>query len=267
MQHASPAVILLLVVFVVPLLYVILRTKRGSDIHIRRLPGVDAIDEAIGRSVELGRPMSFTSGLTGISPLLYACLGVLRHIARKAAVFGVRLFVPCSDPEALVLTDATLQNAYRTEKRFSDYDPTSLRFLSEEQFAYASGYMGLVHRENVGSAFLFGRFAAESLILAEAGQQIGAMQVAATTSAEQIPFFLTACDYTLIGEELYAAGAYLSRDPVQCGSLRVQDFGKAFFALVIVFGVALATLAAFGFDVSPDIIKEFLHTTWSELGT
>ena len=265
MQHATPAAIALIIILVGPVLYYIWIAKRGAKITIRRIAGIDAIDEGIGRAVELGRPISFTSGLTGITPVLYACLGVLRHIARKTAIFGSRLFVPCSDPEALVLTDATIQNAYRTEKKFASYDPTMLRFLSEEQFAYASGYMGLIHRENVGSAFLFGRFAAESLILAEAGQQIGAVQVAATISPEQVPFFITSCDYTLIGEELYAAGAYLSRDPVQTGSLRGQDIGKLVFLALVLIGSALATYDAV-FETA--YLQEFIglfRKSWGDL--
>jgi len=223
MEHANPAAIFFILIFLGPVLYSIFRAKRGKQIFIRRIPGIDALDEAIGRAVELGRPLSFTTGLVGVSPLLYACLGVLKYVAKKAAAFGAKLLVPCNDPEVLALTDATLQTAYREERKLSKYDPTSICFLSSEQFAYASGYMGLIHREKVASAFLFGTFAAESLILAEAGQQVGAIQVAATISNEQIPFFITSCDYTLIGEELYAAGAYLSKDPVQMGSLRGQD--------------------------------------------
>lgn len=242
MEHATPGALLFLTALIAPVLYYVRQARLGKKITIRRLPGIDAIDGAIGRAVEMGRPMSFTSGLTGIGPLLYACLGVLRHVARKAAVFNSRLYVPSSDPEALALTDATLQNAYRTEKKLSHYDPTNLRYLSDEQFAFASGYMGIVQRENVGAAFLFGRYAAESLLLAEAGQQAGAIQVAATVSAEQLPFFITACDYTLLGEELYAAGAYLSQDPVQTGSLRGQDFGKLIILALILFGLIDATV-------------------------
>lgn len=241
MEHATPAVLLLIVLFIGPVLLCIRRARKGAEFFIRRIPGIDAIDEAIGRSVELGRPMSFTTGLTRMSALLYACLGVLRYVGRKAAIFGSRLFVPCSDPEALVLSDATLQNAYRAENKYASYNPAMLRFLSEEQFAYASGYQGLIHREKVSGAFLFGHFAAESLILAEAGQQIGAIQVAATTSPEQIPFFLTTCDYTLIGEELYASSAYLSRDPIQTGSLRGQDLAKCVVLLLIILGIVQAT--------------------------
>lgn len=268
MEHATPAAVALLLIFVCPVFYFIWRASTGQKIAIRRLPGIDAIDGAVGRAVEMGRPMSFTSGLTGIGPLLYACLGVLRHVARKAAVFNSRLYVPSSDPEALALTDATLQNAYRTEKKLAHYDPTNLRYLSDEQFAFASGYMGLVHRENVGAAFLFGRYAAESLILAEAGQQVGAIQVAATTSAEQLPFFITACDYTLLGEELYAAGAYLSNDPVQTGSLRGQDFGKLAILAIVIFGIISATIQ-FGVKRDKDEkelwLTKKLNASWSEV--
>jgi hypothetical protein len=263
MEHATPAALILIFFFIAPVLYYIRRVVRGQQIHIRRIPGVDAIDEAVGRSVELGRSISFTSGLAGVGPLLYACLGILHHIARKAAVFGSKLLVPCADPEVLVLSDATVQSAYRVERRFSRYEPTTVRFLSSEQFAYAAGYMGLIHREGVGSAFLLGSFAAESLVLAEAGQQVGAIQVAGTTSYEQIPFFIASCDYTLIGEELYAASALLSKNPVQQGSLRGQDLGKAFIALLILLGIVQATLGAFGVELP---LTSWLDLTWGSLG-
>lgn len=266
MEHATPAAVLLSVSIVGPIVYYIFKAEAGKKINIRRIPGIDAIDTAIGRTVELGRPISFTSGLTGVTPLLYACLGSLRYIARKAATYGSRFYVPCSDPEALVLTEATTQNAYRAEKKFSGYNPESIRFLSEDQFAYAAGYMGLLHRENVGAAFLFGSFAAESLILAEAGQQIGTFQVAATTSAAQVPFFITACDYTLIGEELFAAGAYLSNDPAQTGSLKGQDLGKLVLLSLVIMGSIFLTLKSFKPDLfsSTNPIKDLIETEWNK---
>ena len=260
MEHASPAILAFILLFIIVLLWQLRRAHRGEEIHIRRIPGIDAIDQAVGRAVELGRPISFTFGLTGLGPLLYACLGVLRHVARKVARLGSRLYVPCNDPEVLAVADASLQAVYAEENRLSRYDPGNLRFLSSEQFAFASGYIGLLHRENVGSAFLFGQFAAESLVLAEAGQQIGAMQVAATTSNEQIPFFLTACDYTLFGEELFAAGAFLSRDPVQVGSMRAQDLIKLAFVIMILVGVLEATLFP---QREQSFLRTVIETPWT----
>lgn len=256
MEHSTPALVVLLLLFVGPVLYFISRARRGREIFIRRIPGIDAIDDAVGRSVELGRPVSFSTALTGIGPLFAACLGALRYVARKSARFNNRLFVPCGDPESLVLADAAVQGAYRAERRFGSYDSTSLRYLSGEQFAFASGYIGLIERENVGAAFLFGSFAAESLILAEAGQRIGAVQVAATTDSPQVPFFITVCDYTLIGEELYAAGAYLSREPVLTGSLRGQDFAKLIVLALLLLGVIQATMAEMRKAPGADPAKE-----------
>jgi hypothetical protein len=88
-----------------------------------------------------------------------------------------------------------------------------------------------------------GAFFAESLILAEMGNTIGAIQVAGTAMPAQLPFFVAACDYTLIGEEFFAASAYLSGEPEQLGSLKGQDVGKIIVAVGIIVGVSLATLA------------------------
>lgn len=268
MEHSNPAIIILLILFIGPVLHFIRRAKHGEEIYIRRIPGIDAIDDTVGRAIELGRPISFTTALTGIGPLFYACLGVLKHIARRVSRFNAQLFVPCGDPESLVLADATVQSAYQSEKREALYDPNSLRYLSSEQFAFSSGYMGLIQRQNVGGAFLFGNFAAESLILAEAAERIGAVQVAATTDTSQIPFFITVCDYTLLGEELFAAGAYLSRDPVQIGSLRGQDFAKLILALIVCLGILEGTYNAYAPRAkgqSPRVQAAF-SASWEDLG-
>jgi len=143
------------------------------------------------------------------------------------------------------------------------FDPRDVRFLSEEQFAFAAGYIGLVQRERVAGAFLFGHFAAESLILAEAGQQAGAMQVGAAVSPEQVAFFIASCDYTLIGEELFAASAYLTREPIQLGSLYGQDRAKLFLLLMIVAGVGIATANSLWPELDLTNLDALLHLGWS----
>jgi hypothetical protein len=97
-------------------------------------------------------------------------------------------------------------------------------------------------REKPATNFFLGTFWAESLILAETGAQTGAIQIAGTDSVFQLPFFITACDYTLIGEELYAASAYLSREPLLLGSLKGQDYGKMIILAIIIVGSALLLL-------------------------
>ncbi len=262
-EHATIGVLILLVLIIAPVLYYIRRVRQGKDLFVRRIPGVDAVEQAVGRAAELGRPLSFSTGLSGVGPVLYACLGVLFHVARRVATYKIRLFVPQCDPQVLAIVDDTLQEAYRREGKSALYDSSNLRYLSDEQFAFAAGYIGLIQRENVASAFLFGSFAAESLILAEAGQQIGAMQVAATVSPEQVAFFICTCDYTLVGEELFAASAYLTREPVQLGSLYAQDRAKLLFLVLILLGVVIATVnSAFPALALPNVEYLLAYELW-----
>ncbi len=262
-EHATSGLILLLIVLILPVIISIRKAKAGANLWIRRIPGIDAIEESIGRSVEMGRPVSFTTGLTGLGPVVYACLGVLYHVAKRLGVYRSRLIVPQTQPEVLAISEDVLREARRAVGRDSSIDSRDIPYLSDAQFAFAAGYMGLVQRENVGTALLFGDFAAESLILAEAGQGVGAMQVAATTSPEQAAFFVCTCDYTLIGEELFAASAYLTREPVQLGSVYGQDRAKAIILLAIVLGVLMETLRVVAPQIAlPSVVSLLQWSLW-----
>jgi hypothetical protein len=262
-EHATLGILFLTVCLIGPVIYFIRVARTRPDLYVRRIPGVDAIDEAVGRSAELGRPAVFSSGLTDVGPVLYACLGVVHYIARKAAVFKTKLLLPQYRPEVMAITEDVAREAYRAEGRAGTFDPTTVTYLSSEQFAFAAGYIGLVQRERVSSAFLFGSFAAESLVLAEAGQQVGAMQVAASVSPEQVAFFICACDYTLIGEELFAASAYLTREEVQLGSLYGQDRAKALILVLIIVGVVIATVNSIWPELRlPNIDHFLLYELW-----
>lgn len=255
-EHATPGIIACLLVVSL----VIYRCLKSGTSYVRRLPAVDAVYEAVGRSAELGRPVSFSTGLSSVGPVLYAAMGVLYSVAQSCAKYRTKIFVPQNDPPAMAIVESVTREAYRSVGLSSQFDPRNIVFLSEEQFAFASGYMGLVHREKVGAAFLFGAFAGESLILAEAGQQVGAMQIAASVSPEQVAFFIATCDYTLIGEELFAASAYLSEDPIQRGSVRAQDLIKLGVFILIIVGAICSTIQASfpQFTFSPSVLF-----TWS----
>jgi len=257
LQHATIFVYFLTLILILPVFYYIKKARKNKNLYVRRISGIDAIDETVGRSVELGRPIFFSTGLTGINPVLYACLGVLNNIAKKVATYKARLFVPQNDPEVLAIVEDTVRTAYHSVGRSSYYDPNNIQYLSSEQFAYAAGYIGLVHREKAGGVFLFGEFAAESLILAEAGQQVGAMQIGATTSPEQAAFFIVSCDYTLIGEELFSASAYLTKEPIQLGSLYAQDRAKLVIMIIIIIGIICATLDSIRPNLVPFDYKYF----------
>ena len=104
-----------------------------------------------------------------------------------------------------------------------------------------------------------GAYFAESLLLTETGASTGAIQIAGTDSDHQLPFFVTTCDYTLIGEELYAASAYLSKEPVQIGTLLGQDIGKAVVLSAIGIGIVLATVGTVTGAQWPQLFLDLLR--------
>lgn len=217
--------------------------RSGKEIFVRRIPGLEAVDEAIGRATEMGRSILYVLGLGGVSdPATIASMTILGQVARQTADYETPLRVPCNDPIVLNVIREMVKTAYLNEGRPDAYTEENIFFLTDSQFAYAAGVDGMMLREKPAAVFLQGTFYAESLILAETGNSIGAIQIAGTTSEHQLPFFITACDYTLIGEELYAATAYLSKEPMFLGSLRGQDWGKVIIFAVLALGLVLESL-------------------------
>ena len=220
--------------------YCIYHARSGKELFIRRIPGLEAVDEAIGRATEMGRSIMYILGLGGVSNVAtIASMNILSQVAKKTANYETPLRVPCNDPIVMNVVREMVRTAYLNEGRPDAYNEENIFFLTESQFAYAAGVDGMMVRERPAAVFLQGSFFAESLILAETGNSIGAIQIAGTDKEHQLPFFIAACDYTLIGEELYAASAYLSREPMLLGSLKGQDYGKVMIFGAIVIGVIL----------------------------
>ena len=214
--------------------------RSGQEIFIRRIPGLEAVDEAIGRATEMGRSILYVLGLGGVEgAATIAGMTILGQVARRTADYETPLRVPCNDPIVLNVVREMVKTAYLDEGRPDAYNEENIFFLTESQFAYVAGVDGMIIREKPAAIFLQGTFYAESLILAETGNSVGAIQIAGTTSESQLPFFIAACDYTLIGEELFAATAYLSKDPMFLGSIRGQDWGKVLIFAALVLGVVL----------------------------
>ena len=220
------------------------RARRGNMPHLRRLPGIDAIEEAIGRATEMGRPVLFIPGLNDIDDIqTLAGINILSHVAYIAAEYDTPLIVATRRSVTLTICEETVKQAALAAGRPEVYIPNNMRYLSDDQFAFTAGVNGIMLRERPASCIYQGCFYSESLILAETGFVSGAIQVAGTAQISQLPFFVAACDYTLIGEEFFAASAYLSHDADILASVVAADWLKRLVLPVIVLGVLLATLA------------------------
>jgi len=242
MDHATWPTGILVGLLSLLILYKIFSARLGRALFIRRIPGLAAIEEAVGRATEMGRPMVFVPGISGLSLPTLQALSILKYITSIAAKYRTRIVVPTIDSVVYTVAEEISKDAYSAQGVPEQFNPDDIRYLSDDQFAFASGVVGILNREKAASNFMFGHFAAEALILAETGHQVGAIQIAGTPSILQIPFFITAADYTIIGDEFYAASAYLSREPTLLGSLVGQDYAKALIIVLILAGIVTISL-------------------------
>ena len=225
------------------LVYIMIKkAKKGEDLYIRPIAGIQEIDNAIGRATEMGRPILFVPGLSSIQDIAtLAGLSILGRVAKKAAEYDTKILVPVRNYIVLPIAQEIVREAHYEAGRPDTYDKSSAFFITTSQFAFVAGVNGIMIREQTATNFYMGMFWAEALIMTETGNATGAIQISGTDAVTQIPFFITTCDYTLIGEELYAASAYLAREPLMLGTLKAQDYTKLVIMIFIVLGTVLST--------------------------
>jgi len=219
------------------------QARGGKDIFIRRIPGIDAIEEGIGRATEMGRPVLYVPGIDELQDIqTIASVLILGQVSKTVAEYQTDIIVSCCIPIVREVADEVVKAGFYQAGFPEAYNPANTRFISSEQFAFCAGTNGIMLREKPATNIYLGRFFAESLILAETGFVNRSIQIAGTAEATQLPFFIAACDYTLIGEELFAVSAYLSRDPRLVSSLKASDWVKAGLVILLVAGTLLATM-------------------------
>ena len=230
------------------ILYYINSAKSGKKLYIRKIAGLEAVDEAVGRATEMGRKIFYIPGTQDMDNVqTIAGLSILGRVAKLTAEYEARIDVPVSRSLVMVTAREVVKEAYLNAGRPDAYSDDMVYYLTDDQFGYAAGIDGMIVRQKPATIFYQGAFYAESLILAETGNSIGAIQIAGTAMPAQLPFFVAACDYTLIGEELFAASAYLSHEPKLLGSLKGQDLGKMVIISAVVFGFIIQVTGIFDF--------------------
>ncbi|MGE5560513.1 MAG: DUF6754 domain-containing protein [Chloroflexota bacterium] len=238
--------LVVMLVCVVLVFIFITRARGGMKVPaIRKINGLEAVDEAIGRATEMGRPVHTTAGLAAVYDAeAFAFWAVLGHVAKQCAKYDTRIINTNYDEQMYAINEEIIRQAYLEAGRPDAFNRDDVRYIAGWQFAFAAGVLGIFQREKVAANIMVGYFMAEALVFAEAGYQAGAIQIAGTPQTAQIPFFIAACDYCLIGEEIYAASAYLSKDPILVGSVVGQDWTRIGLFLLIIVGTIVANLAA-----------------------
>lgn len=237
-------------------MYYYMSISKKSDFKVRTLPAMIAIPEAVGRAAEMGQPVFWTPGIGGglndstQGPQILASISILEYLTEECVKAGVKLDAFCPLPDALPLVEETMRTAYLSQGKPEEFDLDSITFISG-QSAYLSGVLGYFQRARPASNILMGGFYYESVVIGEAGNAIEAMQIGGTNNTHQMPFLVATCDYMLLAEELFAAGASVSGDPEMVGSIKGEDMIK--LLLVALTGVGFL-LGAAGITVIADLL-------------
>ena len=255
-EEKSAMFVFTLIVIMIMLYEVKLAKSSSEPTFLRTIPGLKAVEEAVGRSTEMGRPILYVPGIMDMNEVeTVAGVVVLGHVANMTAQYETELDVPVA--RAIVMQSArqVTKEAYLTQGRPEMYNEDMVHYITDDQFAYAAAVNGIMQRDEPAACLYMGKFFAESLLFAETGNSIGAIQIAGTGSQTQIPFFVTACDYTLMGEEFFAASAYLSKQPELIAGITAQDIIK----IILVGFILLLIVSRAFFDLG---VTEFNLVTW-----
>jgi len=263
--HKGRINILVLIILFGSFFFIYVRMAKGKKLFIRKIAGLDAVEEAVGRSTEMGKPVLYCPGIGYLSDIAtIASLTILGKVAKKTAEYETRIIMPNYDPLVMSAAQEIVKQSYTEGGRPDSFNEKDIFYLTQDQFGFAAGVDGIIMREKPGAIFFQGVFFAESLILAETGHSVGAIQIAGTDRVTQLPFFIASCDYTLIGEEMFAASSYLSRDPIMMGSIKGEDASKLTIVILIIVGAILGILG--GLNIGPFGNWFYNFTNWFTRG-
>ena len=222
--------------------------KQGKARKLRRVEGVDKIDEAIGRATEMGRPVFTITGLDSFysseTPAVICNLNVISYVSRKAAEMGTPVIIGVGPSDVLPVATELYREGCAAAGKPEMFKEDNVRFLTPQQWAYTAAIMGIIDRELPAACVFIGRIYAEALHFGIVARRSGALSIAGNTDLGMASFFVVTCDYTLLGEEMYAAGAYVSGDPFQINAIVGQDVMKWVVSVLLLIGVVAVTVGS-----------------------
>ena len=231
LSETSWVMLLLLVVFLVAVYLGKRQIETGRIPDLRSIPAFNKMQDAMARAIETGRALHISLGTGGIADNLtadsLAGLTVLEDLAKQSAATGVSPIVTMADPTLLPVAQDVMRRAYQGDP------PRDVRWLAPQPAAYAAGVMGILGTEDVEVTVMVGAFGDEYLLMGEAAKRHRSSHIGAASDPSVLPFVYVTADEMLMGEEMYAAGAYLSGKPWHIGSLLAQDVLRWVIVLAI----------------------------------
>jgi hypothetical protein len=245
------APVVLLVVLLLTFMVIYVRLQRGSTLPtVRPLPAVDALRSLTERAIEEGRATHIalgTGALAGDRAVeTMVGLTAMSHIADQARRANQIPVVTTADPAVQLMAGEVLAQDEATRKRAAqDY----ARFIAPQAIGYGVGTRALMQEEQLGLTAVLGDIGDEYLYLAAThpggGQHFYPPEVAGTTRPETLPLVQLTARNPLLGEELFAYGAYLGKTTQQWAGVMVQDAGRVLLVVMLIAGAVVATLLGF----------------------
>lgn len=219
----------------------------AGRIPVRRaLPALDALHSALAHGAETGKLLHVSpgsgmigagSGTSGTTAETVAGLMMASRVAGEAALNGAPILVSSGDAITLLSLRGAVRQAYQQAGQTQDYDGAKVHLLAhQDALAYASGVTTLYGREQIGASVMVGSFGQEFLLIGEDGAQRDLPQVVGSTSSAALPLMMLTTSSTLIGEEIFAAEAYLSTEPVAQSRLMTQDLLRTVVIMLVIGG-------------------------------
>ncbi|MFN8454519.1 MAG: DUF6754 domain-containing protein [Anaerolineae bacterium] len=235
-----------LLIFVVAIYFFTLRVRGGSIPILRRIQAFERLKGLPGRAIEAGREVHLSLGLGSVvnesTADSLAGLAVLNYLADQAAATGVSPVISMADPSVMLFAQNVLRAAHANDSERAEEAYRNVRWMAPQPAAYAAGVMSLLNMERVEANIMVGSFGDEYLLMGETAAQQGMAHIGGTSNPNTLPFIYASAQETLLGEEIYAAGAYLQKRPGHLGSLVAQDLMRWLIALLILGGIILASV-------------------------
>jgi len=215
----------------------------------RPLPAYDDLGAAIEEAVEAGERVHVSLGTgsvigTDVAPALIG-LTIASKIAEITSVSDRPVVVTAGDAAMALLAQDTLRTTYNSINASEAYSPNSGRMLGPTPFSYIANLPVLIDTEKVSVHVLAGSFGYEGALAVDFGTRLGAFCLAGTDDVQSQALIYATAEDPLVGEELFAAGAYFNQHPVHRAGLRVQDLMRMIIIGAILAGTILRGLGAF----------------------
>ncbi|MBP6177333.1 MAG: hypothetical protein KA480_03350 [Anaerolineales bacterium] len=222
------------------LLLVLSLWKRKSPAKIRDLVASHNLKRSLGLSVEDGTRMHVSIGsgslLNARGGSAFAGLSLLRHITERTSVSDQPAVASAGDAMLGLLSQDTLQAGYHAAGVDELYVPTAGRVTGLSPFSFAAGAMDISRNEDVSVNIMVGHFGAEAGLLADASDRENVSVIGASDDLVGQAVLFASTQDALIGEELFATGAYLGAGPSHTASLTVQDILRWLVVLALLGG-------------------------------